>query len=979
MSPGIPKDLETIVLKCLCKSARDRYGTAEALTQDLQRFVRGDVIEARPPSRFDAMRRRFVQNRMRVTLIALSLAVFVLGATTLLSFWRQAVQERDWRYDRLLVEGMAGLEIGFESVPGELDEGEKLSLGLADSFRLSGWFGERVPQTSIHESAVARLEEAAEVRPDRPEAWLHLSRGWLTLGEEDAALSALDHALQSSPFFIPALVHKARHVGRAVEGDATRDSFETLLRGVDARWQRLWIESHLTALESNWEELERLCGELLDQSATVEPYRGFRFEHLLKRGRVRVRLGRHLAALEDFLEARRMAPDVIATHLLVAEQYYQLEAPEEARRTLEETLAGFSAPNDALAVLDVCLQRGDKEYALSLVASLPSSTRLRMEATFLHRAGRHREAIESGRVALEAGTREPAIYVAMAFSSIERQRIDQAEQLLRQGLQEFPGDRALTALLDGPVAYRRGRLEELLARVRRKPKDRRALIASAWCHYRLGETQEALASLDRAIARSPRNGGIYDARAFIRSRTNDMDGAVSDAVEALALFRGRGGRTLSEIYALSTKEDFAGHWDRLSETFQLAANRGVIRSRGLGFHALAALYRRQPDLDEALELARAAVDRSPLSYRAEAFSRLAEVHFARGELSEAVRAVESGLECGQRHRGLSEQLTTYRIALFPRMASCRSVDAFVDRLALAPRSHAFREVRESLTLQDPHLTAYLEARLLEQAGNVVAAGKQLETLLDEFDLEDEAAHVRLAKVLMKAGRGDEALACLERYVLKHPKESLVVWETWLATATADRTWSAEALLRRPILAAEHKSASAREVERILNKLREDGALRLNCGRGRYEDSEGRIWERGDGFADGGRSDWRFFPPIEGTEDPWLFASLRFFFQDYWLKPGYRIPLPCGEYDVSLYFLETGLNPHPCRFDIELEGKIVEAAYEPLSAGMRVAHTKTYRVEVDDGSLNIVLRPANWLASVSAIEIRPSDDGVQAGK
>jgi serine/threonine protein kinase len=43
VSAQIPKDLETIVLKCLRKDSNDRYGTAEALAQDLRRFVRFGV------------------------------------------------------------------------------------------------------------------------------------------------------------------------------------------------------------------------------------------------------------------------------------------------------------------------------------------------------------------------------------------------------------------------------------------------------------------------------------------------------------------------------------------------------------------------------------------------------------------------------------------------------------------------------------------------------------------------------------------------------------------------------------------------------------------------------------------------------------------------------------------------------------------------------------------------------------------------
>jgi serine/threonine protein kinase len=53
LNPAVPKDLETMVLKCLRKDPADRYGTAEALAQDLRRFVRGDPIEAKAEGRWE--------------------------------------------------------------------------------------------------------------------------------------------------------------------------------------------------------------------------------------------------------------------------------------------------------------------------------------------------------------------------------------------------------------------------------------------------------------------------------------------------------------------------------------------------------------------------------------------------------------------------------------------------------------------------------------------------------------------------------------------------------------------------------------------------------------------------------------------------------------------------------------------------------------------------------------------------------------
>jgi WD40 repeat protein len=176
VNPKIDRDLETICLKCLQKAPDLRYGSAEALAEDLQRWLAGVPILARPSGTCE----RLIKWARRRPAAAALLGVGALAAATILSLvlllyrTQLARAERDARQQS---EEAARQREHSQALEGEQNRtAAQLALTRRSLFTAQIW---RAAQTWQKDPALARvlLEDETVCPPSlRDFAWGYYHR-----------------------------------------------------------------------------------------------------------------------------------------------------------------------------------------------------------------------------------------------------------------------------------------------------------------------------------------------------------------------------------------------------------------------------------------------------------------------------------------------------------------------------------------------------------------------------------------------------------------------------------------------------------------------------------------------------------------------------------------------------------------------------------------------------------------------------------
>ncbi|MCO6042666.1 serine/threonine-protein kinase [Aeoliella sp. ICT_H6.2] len=322
LNATIPKDLETITSKCLEKDPGKRYQTANDVSDELHRLLRGEPIVARPVGRFARAFRWAGRNKSVATAAAVAIASLVGGATLSLLF---ALDSRRKAADAIDARNLA--QASEKRTVAVLDFLEDRVLAAARPEGQDGGLGREV---TLRQAINAAMEDVRIRFVDQPlvEARLRntLGASFLYLGESELALEQYS---------------EARQLYEEHLGPEDINSLVSLF-GLANSYTALGQHDKANSLYEETVELRK--GKLgVDDPDTLRSTNGLA-NNYLRLGRIKDALQLH----QSTLERRRQVlgsndPDTLNSMNNVANCYYNIGETGKAAQLQEETLQATRA------------------------------------------------------------------------------------------------------------------------------------------------------------------------------------------------------------------------------------------------------------------------------------------------------------------------------------------------------------------------------------------------------------------------------------------------------------------------------------------------------------------------------------------------------------------------------------------------------------------------------------------------------------
>jgi tetratricopeptide (TPR) repeat protein len=188
LHPRLPRDLETLCLKCLEKRPCDRYPSAGMVALELRRFLNGEPIQARPASRPERAWRWCRRNPWLAGLTAALVLVLFGSLAGLTGLWLRAEQQRHAAAEQRDL-AQTNLDLARKAVDEALTKlADDVRLKQADFHELR----KELLQTALpfYEQFVRQQREDPDLEAERGRVYGRLALVRAELGDTDGALAA---------------------------------------------------------------------------------------------------------------------------------------------------------------------------------------------------------------------------------------------------------------------------------------------------------------------------------------------------------------------------------------------------------------------------------------------------------------------------------------------------------------------------------------------------------------------------------------------------------------------------------------------------------------------------------------------------------------------------------------------------------------------------------------------------------------------
>jgi tetratricopeptide (TPR) repeat protein/tRNA A-37 threonylcarbamoyl transferase component Bud32 len=189
----LDQDLATIVGKALAKRADERYSSAGALAQDIDRFLTSQPILARPPSTMYQLRKLVARRKAPFAAAAAMLTLLIAFAGGMSVLYAKS-QANLLRAQAAEAEARENFSLARDSVDRYLtkvgDSAELRAYGLED-------LRKQLLETAreFYETFTARRADSQEMQVELGHAWARLARISRTVGDHKRAQEALGNAV----------------------------------------------------------------------------------------------------------------------------------------------------------------------------------------------------------------------------------------------------------------------------------------------------------------------------------------------------------------------------------------------------------------------------------------------------------------------------------------------------------------------------------------------------------------------------------------------------------------------------------------------------------------------------------------------------------------------------------------------------------------------------------------------------------------